>query len=620
MKSWGFPGIIPGKLLSCKGKTMTIGTAQKRILILAAILVPAICYAVFCVTGNMYTYTDNVTVAVVTSGMYGDNNFCQYLHPFFCLIIKWMNPLLPTADMFTMLIHVALIFGAGLLSYIAFNSVLQKPFRQWDLEDYILCALLALAIVYATLGMNLFGVNYTVQTAAIILSGVLVMFYGRNRKNGGFWVVLGTVLICFGYLIRLEAALIFVPFIALEVMAGFLRAEDKKEHLKKDLKTIFPCILILLLILASKFIFNAIEPYASDARYNKHRTTIEDYWMDGYDRYDPSLEGIDQSTYSVARDWILVDTDRLNADTLEQIAISGTKSAYPKTLKGLRLTIKAMYRRITHEDLHLLIMTVLAIILTLWNVIRVRSLWLKLESIFAFGGGFIILFYFTFMGRAPMRVWQCVLLAALAVLILVMVKDAEDTEKAVKEGKGKISIINTVFQLFLCVVLYFGVGQVMAVSSFHPFQTPLTAKIGADDSGYEETFDGDTLYIWPSWYNAVPDYFAKQNKLPTKRVIEHNIAIGDWTYEQQYFIDFLERIDARNPAVALLERPNTYLVDGQTKELLWYMREHYGEEIELQQVSKIEGRKVFKLICGGDADDIYKGELDERPDKTDDGE
>ena len=87
------------------------------------------------------------------------------------------------------------------------------------------------------------------------------------------------------------------------------------------------------------------------------------------------------------------------------------------------------------------------------------------------------------------------MMAALSVLILVMITDAEDTEKGVREGTRKISITNTVFQLALCVILYFGVGQVMAVSHFHTFQTPLTAKIGADDSGYEATFEGDTLYI-----------------------------------------------------------------------------------------------------------------------------
>lgn len=595
---------------------MTSGTAKKGIPILAAILVPAICYVVFCVTGNMYTYTDNVTVAVVTSGMYGDNNFCQYLHPFLCMIIKWLNPLLPAADVFTTLIHAALLYGSGLLTYIAVRSVLQKPFSKWRTEEFILCALLILAIVYSTLGMNLFGVNYTVQTAAIILAGVLVLFYGRSRGKARFLLISGTVLICFGYLVRLEAALIFIPYIGLEIMAEFFRSEDKKTHIKKDLFTIMLCMMLLLLILASKLAFNTIEPYATDARYNKYRTVVEDYVMHSFSPYLMRETGIDESTYAVAKDWILVDTDRIDADTLETIANIGSQSAYRPDKTGLINILRGMRRLAFRTDLHLLVLSVLTIILTIWNFLTVKSIWLKLESIFAFIGGFIILFYFTFMGRAPMRVWQCVLLAALSVLILVMIKDAEDTDKAVREGRRKIRVTNTVFQLFLCVILYFGVGQVMAVSSFHPFQTPLTAKIGADDSGYEVTFEGDTLYIWPSWYDAVPDYFAKQNKLPTKRVIEHNIAIGDWTYEQQYFIDFLERIGARNPAVALLERPNTYLVDGQTKELLWYMREHYGENIQLHYVGRANKRKVYQLIR---SDKALKGDedLEENADSRD---
>ena len=155
---------------------------------------------------------------------------------------------------------------------------------------------------------------------------------------------------------------------------------------------------------------------------------------------------------------------------------------------------------------------------------------------------------------------------------------------------------SVIFQLFLCVVLYFGIGQVMAHSSIHKPTSPLTAKIGADDSLYEETFIDDTLYIWPKWYTAIPEYFSKQDKLPTKRVIEHNIGMGDWIYEQIYFREFLEKIGAENPALALLERPNTFLVEGTEKEFLLYMKHHYGEDIELETVGKISDQKVFRLV------------------------
>lgn len=435
--------------------------------LLSAFLITSVCYIVFCLTGLIYEYTDNITVAVVADGMYGDNNYCQFLHPLLCVVIKWLTPLFPTADVFTTLIHLALLISTGTLSYIALHSL--KSFKEWQLEDYIQCALLILTVVYPTLGMKLFGVNYTVQTASIIFAGVIELFYAKEHGGSKIWTVLGTVLVCFGFLVRQEAALLFIPFVALEIVIEFFRSEDRKAYLHSSLRTILPCIVIVFILLASRAVFYSREPYSTDDRYNRNRTIAEDYWMKGYDRYDPAFEGLDESTYSAVRDWILADTGRLNADTLEKVAEAGNVNKYVSTAEGVTAALKAMYRRITQEDLHLLILTVLAVILTLWNIITAKSVWLKLESAVSSLGGVIILFYFTFIGRAPMRVWQCVLFAMLAVLILVMIKSAQNEKQS--------GIIGTAFQLFLCVILYFGVGQVMAVSEFHEFQTPLTAMV-----------------------------------------------------------------------------------------------------------------------------------------------
>ena len=184
-----------------------------------------------------------------------------------------------------------------------------------------------------------------------------------------------------------------------------------------------------------------------------------------------------------------------------------------------------------------------------------------------------------------------------------MIKNRMDRrERALEQEnmveKKAVPIFTVVFQLFLCIVLYFGVGQVLAHSSIHAPTSPLTARIGQDDSGYEMTFEDNALYIWPGWYSAIPDYFSKQDKLPTQRVIEHNIAIGDWVYDQVYFRDFLEQIDAENPALALLERPNTYMVEGQEEIFLEYMQEHYGKDIQLEYSHEILDRKLYKLVRG----------------------
>jgi len=254
-------------------------------------------------------------------------------------------------------------------------------------------------------------------------------------------------------------------------------------------------------------------------------------------------------------------------------------------------------------------MLTLTALLTLWNILTAKSAWLKLETLFCVLGAFIILFYFTFRGRAPIRVWQCTLISTLTVLVFIVIKDAMerrnsragDAADAVPSQPAKREAPRSgavVFQLVLCVALYFGIGQVMAHSSLHAPTFPITSRIGADDSGYEETFEEGALYIWPYWYSAIPDYFSRQDKLPTQRVIEHNIAFGDWLYGQVYFREFLEEIGAPNPALALLERPNTYFIEGQEDIFLEFMRDHYGKDIQMEYVREVDGKEAYRLIRG----------------------
>ena len=110
-------------------------------------------YFLFCTSGRLYTSGDNIMVGVVTSGMYGDNNMCQYLHPLLCLIIKWLNPILPTADVFATLTHGALLLGLFLVSYAAIEMAFQTPVRKWGVEGCITRALMLLAIVYFITGL-----------------------------------------------------------------------------------------------------------------------------------------------------------------------------------------------------------------------------------------------------------------------------------------------------------------------------------------------------------------------------------------------------------------------------------------------------------------------------------
>ena len=100
----GLPWVLPGEALFTRIGKMTDRNqrtgifASRRNRIVGAMCITGFCYFIFCVTGRLCTYTDNLTISVVTGGMYGENNFCQYLHPLLCLLIKVLNPIFSGAD------------------------------------------------------------------------------------------------------------------------------------------------------------------------------------------------------------------------------------------------------------------------------------------------------------------------------------------------------------------------------------------------------------------------------------------------------------------------------------------------------------------------------------------
>lgn len=584
MDSTEFKGILAGK------KNRIAGT----------LIITGFCYFVFCITGSLCTFTDNLTISVVTGGMYGDNNFCQYIHPFLCLIIKILNPLLPTADVFMLVTHVFLLGCIMGLVYLILCQFPTKSIKLWRLEDYVTVALGLLFILWFVWGQDLFDTNYTVQTAALIFVGLLAIFVAKDESRSCRWVIFGTILIGVGFLYRLAGALLFLPFIGLEVTTELIRSEDWKAELRKSIHYVLPCLILIALLLCTKWAFISQEPYATDTKYTTYRTTAVDYPMKywGEEGIDEEHTGVDQTTYENATNWSFVDTDIISVDALERIANIGSKMKYTYTLTGLNGALR---------DIHLCIMAVLCLILTIWNIATGSDRWLRAEAACGLAGGFIILLYFTFRGRALIRVWQCVLMAALCILIITTLKSHRNREKGTTENLSKRPLAPILIRLLVCVVLYFGVGQVMAHSEFHPPITPATCRTEVDDSMYAPTFEEDALYIWPNWYAQIPKEFSKQNKLPTQRVMEHNIAVGDWVYGQEYFRQFLKRIDAENPARALLERPHTYLVEGQNDMILAFMREHYGDNIKLKRVGTVNGKKTYQFVRaegkGSDQDD-----------------
>ena len=649
------------------------------------------CYAGFMLFNPLYISTDNIGVAVVTEGYYGENNFCQYIHPLLCLIIKWLTPLFPTADVFTLLVHIAvfcsiaLLFdlfavsaftGSGQKNLTTFtDSSLYHPrasssgfFRGSGVREISITLTTGMSILLFSSGITVWNANYTIQTAAIVLAGLLILFTSMRQKRSLAWLFAGTLIISFGFMLRIESALLFLPFIALEVLSGFF-SEKKNPGLlsvppingnedtasvsrlsfwtrfsradRADRRTdradwtdrtdrgagradstgwidrgagravstnrgagqpgaagyilFLPAAVIIFLLLATRFAFNLQEPYKTAGRYNAARTAAVDFPMKSWNaEIEAASSGhFSKTDYEAVTNWCFFDTEFMDVDMLESVVNTGRRNDYSLTRKGMSELLGEMKWTLLHSSLYMVILIGLSTVLAFRNLICCP--WpRKAETVLSILGVFIILTYFTFRGRAPMRVWESVIFAMDFVLFMAATDRTEHNKKNV----------NTVCFFLMFILLWFSTGQLLAYVEFHKPQPVWVSRIPEEGGPFaitvSEEAGEDSLFIWPNWHTYLPKYAEETGKLPSRELIRHNIALGDWVYGQPYFTEFLGNINAQNPARALLERPNTYLMGDYASGLvLDYFREHYGAEIDMQaatDIGKINNVMTYRFI------------------------
>lgn len=565
-----------------------------------ALLITLMCYLLFLFFSPLYLGTDNVTCAIVVDGLFGPNNYCQYQHPLLCLVVRVLNPLLPSADMFTVVLHLMVAAALFMMAYTGFSLLPQISIRHWVVEDWIHLVILLTTIVFFSAGINLWNNNYTVTAGALVLVG-LTLFTLRDgagdksahlARKPQILQIAALFLISLGFMLRKESGLLFLPFIALDALRRSIETKSSCA-----LHRFIPLMIVIATAIITQAAFNTIEPYATAARYNAARTACVDFPMKNWDEG----MGVERADYTAATSWVYADTEALDANTLSQIAAAGARDAYSHDWQGLQGVLGEMCKTLFHTDLYMSVLVIITAILAFHNLIC-SSPWRKLETVLAVLGAFIILSYFTMRGRAPMRVWEPVLFAADWVLLSEQTHSPSpvlpngETEKQPPKKHGMIEAVSTVSILLIAIVLWFGAGQVIAHSERNAgIQTALTARVDSDDSKFEGTENG--LYIWPQWWSTVQHYYSAQGKLPPKEVLQHNIPLGFWVSGQVYFNEMLNTQGTPNPATALLDRSDVFLVEGQEETLLAQMKAHYGEDFRLMEAGTLaEGQKLYRVV------------------------
>ncbi len=541
--------------------------------ILIATSVCFACWLLSLFTNALYMFTDNVTAALIINGVY-KNPLSQYQHPIFCLFVNLLGKLFPFADIYTTVVHALVFFELFFLMLLLPDKSYQKKIKNWQLNDWLSFLIAVLSCFFLSEGIKIWRANYTIQAASLLFVGWTSLFFSETTNKSKPWVIAGTILVSAGYMLRKEAGLLFVPFVLLMIVVDRNR--------RSFFRYILPASIAIIVLFISQTLFNFVEPYAKANRYNEARTTLVDYPVKAWNQ--ESFTGISKADYNAATRWLYADTEIITTEKLELMAEYGKTDGYSFSEAVFRNAFSNMKLYALGTDVYMSVMFFTILLMGILNVFFQKSGWYKAAAILAILGAFIILLYFTFRGRALIRVWQTIFFAVLFSETTIMLTGRFRDWKPIKP----ISL------LLISCLLYYAAGQIFAHMETGSLQFCLLSMTNVDDSVYEQTFNDDDLYIWPSWYGTIPEYFGDRGKLPTQRVLEHNIALGDWTFGQPYYTAFLERIGHPNPIRDLVEKDNVYIM-GNGDYILNFLREHYGEDIVLVEAGEVNGVKAYKV-------------------------
>ena len=526
----------------------------------------------------IYTNVDNFITSMVIGAVYDKDTYSMMLNPVLCWLMTAVGKLLPHADAYLLVTKIVLLAGIGSVSYFV-----ALHFRHWT-ERVFAGALLFLLIIE----MNLFSDYFMVWAAFLTFVGMIWLLAAMKEKAHGSWIGVGTFFLCCGLMWRLGGFVPFIPFLLLgwgmDFLFGSKGKEQKVQYLKKTMKVFGPMALCFLILLGIDYGYKHSSKYEYSVNFCDAVSLVVDFPLKDYAEIENILpDGVTENDYNSLMKLMYADTDRITTDYCREIAAAGKKTGMELTpsdiLQKTYNVIARLYGLINFR------IWCLGMFLMAIRILLSKKVWYeKLEVLFAGGGTLLMLLYLMLVGRIPERGMQVILYGLLGILMVIMVSEKEEKQTGIF---GKIIIV-----LFTAVVLI----RVSSVT-FVSHQSILSAKTGADETKWEQTYEEEAVYLWRASEHrkcAMQD-FMNQGKLMTAEFMDHNLNDGGWDFNQVYSQNQMKRLGVTNPVRALLERANTYYVAKDCSEMWTYLKEHYDENVQAVQVNELDGIPVWQF-------------------------
>ena len=543
----------------------------RRVLISLAVAVG--CFAASLLFSKLYQGSDNYSISIVVNGLLDDGGECQFLHPLMDRFLHALSVLLPGADAFMLVGHL-LVF----LEIFWLTDLLLREKR-----DPLLTAAIVLLLLLASLELQLFNCNFTIQAASFAAAGLISL--SRAQRQEGAWKegVVGALFFAAGFMWRRQGALLAAPYILLETAANILPAADRRRALKKCCMMLLPCLVLTAVLALSDVAMTSDEAHREARAYNESRARISDFptlpWKKVEDRANGELTEAD---YYASQWWILFDTERMNTGLFRKISEIGSTRAFPFTLRGA-WAAAADARTTALQNREILRTAILLAVLAAAGLLALPRRQ-RAEILLICMGTLVILLYFIMLGHAMQHLWQSVLFIPIGHTLCIMAQDTAPPGKRPRVFAGMI---------LLCALL----GLFTAMPRLEPIepQLALNARRNVDESAFSALVESDAVYVWHKMESRALGEHFEAGKLPSKQLLSHIVSAGDWTYGQIYFKTHLERLGIPNPAAALLERDDVFLVSHDPVLLFAILEERAGGPIEAEQVGTILNTPIYSI-------------------------
>lgn len=524
---------------------------------------------------KLYSNVDNFNISLVTNGLFDKDAYTYYLHPWLCKFINILANILPKADAYVLLMHTLLF----VCIWSIFDLILNLKISRFSQIVFIF-------ITFTSgIAVNIWNCNYTIHAAFFVFTGAILIL------NGHSWLyryIVGIILLCFGFMWRIKGALLISPFIILDICFRIINNRNYKILRNKgQVKYFLIPLLCIAILCVSQYTVENSKTYKKYVEYSVYRTKVEDFPVASWKEISEKMVTVTEADYKAVVSWILLDTDRVNTHTFKQISDVGSINKYPYSVSGVIQAIKEMIHTFISYKSWTFIFSGIILSIIIYLLLNCKSRWKALaEIVFAIFGAFVIILYFSIRGRAVLHIWVSVNLITEYLIVVIAARELQRLENKKK---------NKLYGVILLSICVIGVFFNLIKGEWHIPQLAINSRTGNEINEFERTYENDNVYIWGSWHKNVTSIYMNNGKLPTQEFMNHNISAGDWTYGQKFFNESLLKMKITNPALALLERDNTYFVDEDCKFVCNYLRQSYGKKVSAVKVGKINNITVWKF-------------------------